>query len=129
FGWRPLRWADLPRLLGKDVPDLQVPADWPHWVIDLDDLDPSVPAGVVPARWHRQTVEFIRKEMREARVAAKAAAAGEFDAIKKLPTVREFLGKELDKAEVVARLDEEDVKTLEAAAGDPELFAFLMQLR
>ena len=30
---------------------MNLPADWPGWVIDLDDLDPRVPAGVIPPEW------------------------------------------------------------------------------
>ena len=64
-GWRALRWADLPRLLDADALKVGLPADWPGWVIDLDDLDARVPAGVLPPDWgwQNKTAGFLRKDL------------------------------------------------------------------
>jgi len=65
-GWRALEWSDLPALLPKDLLDrVAVPDDFGHWVVDLDDLDPEVPANVVPVAWHGKTSGEARREMRQ----------------------------------------------------------------
>jgi hypothetical protein len=70
-GWRALAWADLPRFLpAADVQRFQIPSDWPSWVIDLDDLDPNVPVGLVPPAWQNQTSGQIRKHLAEAKDAS-----------------------------------------------------------
>ncbi|MCI0457402.1 MAG: hypothetical protein L0Z62_10575 [Gemmataceae bacterium] len=68
-GWRSLRWTDLPDLLDSASLEVNVPASWPHWVIDLDDLDPSIPAGVIPADWgwQNKTSGFIRPDLNKKR--------------------------------------------------------------
>jgi hypothetical protein len=53
-GWRPLRWKDLPQFVDVDLLDVKLPAEYEGWVIDLDDLDPSLPAGAVPPEWNGQ---------------------------------------------------------------------------
>jgi hypothetical protein len=71
-GWRALRWSDLPNLLDKSQLQVNLPADWPAWVIDLDDLDPRVPAGVVAPEWgwQNKTAAAIRKGMKKPEVRA-----------------------------------------------------------
>jgi hypothetical protein len=53
-GWRPLRWHDLPKLVDADLANVALVADYTGWAIDFDDLDPSVPAGAIPAEWNGQ---------------------------------------------------------------------------
>jgi hypothetical protein len=77
-GWRPLSWNDLAGLLKGGAPAVAVPATWGGWVIDLDDLDPAVPAGVLPADWQGKTSGVLRKELAQpaARAAVDRAGAG-----------------------------------------------------
>jgi hypothetical protein len=61
-GWRALRWADLgkfidPALLAR----VDLPADWPSWIVDMDDLNPSVPNGLVPTSLHEKTSGEVRR--------------------------------------------------------------------
>lgn len=63
-GWRPLRWSDLGRLLGQDVvARVNIPSDWPGWVVDLDDVDAAIPTGTLPASWKGKTTGEIRQEL------------------------------------------------------------------
>ncbi len=62
-GWRALRWQDLadkhlidPALLAR----VAIPADWEYWIIDLDDLDPKVPNGLVPVTLQDRTAGAVR---------------------------------------------------------------------
>jgi hypothetical protein len=84
-GWRPLRWSDLPGLLGEELPGkVNIPADWPHWFVDLDDLDPSVPADVLPASWLGKSIGEARAELKEPMLSAKVAEAGAQAAVEAL---------------------------------------------
>jgi hypothetical protein len=63
-GWRALRWEDLtqknlidPAVLAR----VNIPADWPNWTIDLDELDAKVPLGLVPATLQDRTAGEVRK--------------------------------------------------------------------
>ncbi len=75
-GWRGLRWSDLPNLLEASLLSVNLPADWSGWVIDMDDLDSAVPAGVIPADWGWQNKKAgaIRQELQKPRVKAALAA-------------------------------------------------------
>jgi len=76
-GWRPLLWSDLPKLLGPELPaNVDLPQTWEGWVIDLEDLDPSIPSGVLPARWQGQTSGVIRRDMKKPEVRDSIARAG-----------------------------------------------------
>lgn len=59
--WRPLRWRDLPGLLKGDLPRVDLPAHWPGWVIDLDDLDARVSKELLPEDLTGKTSGEIRK--------------------------------------------------------------------
>ncbi|HYT93917.1 MAG TPA: hypothetical protein VEL76_34680 [Gemmataceae bacterium] len=76
-GLRALLWSDLPGLLGSSMPQVALPVDWPGWVIDMDDLDPSIPAGVIPAdwNWHNKKSGAIRKELAAKRTESKQKLA------------------------------------------------------
>jgi hypothetical protein len=50
-GWRALRFHDLKDILPAAMLKIDLPATWPGWVAELDDLDPSVPAGAIPREW------------------------------------------------------------------------------
>src|SRR5207249_4391446 len=63
--WRPLRWSDLPDLLGDDVPRVDIPENWGGWIIDRDDVDSRVPESVVPADWQGKSSGEIRRAMSE----------------------------------------------------------------
>jgi hypothetical protein len=70
-GWRALKVAELEKYLpAAGVQKFHVPTEWGHWVIDLDDLEPSIPGGLVPAAWQLQTSGQIRKHLAEAKAAA-----------------------------------------------------------
>jgi hypothetical protein len=84
-GWRALRWADLDRFIEKDLLDrVDIPADWPGWVIDLDDLDPRVPAGVVPANLNLKRAGEIRQALAQPTLATQVEKAGAQDAVDEL---------------------------------------------
>jgi hypothetical protein len=53
-GWRPLYWKDVPGLVEAELLDFPLGADYTGWAVDLDELDPSVPAGAVPPEWNGQ---------------------------------------------------------------------------
>ena len=40
-----------------------IPQAWGNWLVDLDDLDPTVPSGVLPTMWQGKTVGEVRKEL------------------------------------------------------------------
>jgi hypothetical protein len=65
-GWRPLRWKDLKEVLGNE-PKIDLPGEWGGWTVDIDDLDPSVPAYAVPESWHGKTVRQVREELDKVR--------------------------------------------------------------
>lgn len=63
-GWRALRWHDLAqrKIVDADVlARVDIPADWPYWVVDLDDLDVKVPGGLVPIALQDRTTGDVRK--------------------------------------------------------------------
>ncbi|MCI0378880.1 MAG: hypothetical protein L0215_14835, partial [Gemmataceae bacterium] len=70
-GWRSLRWSDLGRFVDKALLErVAIPSDWGGWLVDLDDLDPSVPPGVLPPAWQGKTTGEVRKELSNAKVEA-----------------------------------------------------------
>src|SRR5262249_14139865 len=63
-GWRALRWSDLQRFVSQGVLDkVNVPQSWDQWLVDLDDLDPAVPGGLLPAAWQGKAVAEARAEL------------------------------------------------------------------
>lgn len=63
-GWRALRWHDLPRFVDKTLLDqVAIPESWGHWLVDLDDLDPAIPSGMLPLTWHGKSVGEVRQEL------------------------------------------------------------------
>jgi hypothetical protein len=85
-GWRPLRWADLKVVLGRQ-PKIDLPAEWGGWVVDIDDLDPSVPAYGIPETWHGKNVRQVRDELERVRSAPELLGV----ALPRPRTVRELL--------------------------------------
>jgi hypothetical protein len=85
-GWRPLRWADLGRFITPDLlARVDIPADWPHWVVDLDDLAPSVPGGLVPPVLQDKSSGEVRKTIAgDPQLKKNIAQAGADDAIDQL---------------------------------------------
>jgi hypothetical protein len=70
-GWRALTVKELDRFFPvAELQKFHVPVAWGHWVIDLDDLDPSVPGGIVPQSWQLQTSGQIRKHLADAKAAS-----------------------------------------------------------
>src|SRR5262249_24676816 len=54
-GWRPLLVTDTDAHLPAGIwNQVSIPSNFPDWIIDLDDLDKSVPKGAVPASWQGQ---------------------------------------------------------------------------
>ncbi|HMF20471.1 MAG TPA: hypothetical protein VKE98_24895 [Gemmataceae bacterium] len=81
-GWRPLKWQDLPALLGPELPErVNIPPNWGGWVIDLEDLDKNIPNGVLPARWQGQTSGAIRQDMTRPEVQARLDQASAHQAL------------------------------------------------
>jgi len=63
-GWRALRWRDLPAFVDKSLlENVTIPESWGQWVVDLDDLDPAIPGGILPSSWQGKTVSEARREM------------------------------------------------------------------
>lgn len=63
-GWRGLKISDLDSLLTTgQVNAIPIPADWPGWVVELDDLDVAIPTGTVPATWNGKTAGEVAKEL------------------------------------------------------------------
>ncbi|HYV38375.1 MAG TPA: hypothetical protein VE988_22015 [Gemmataceae bacterium] len=65
-GWRAMRFSDLKNLLPSDMLDVQLPADWDHWIVDLDDLDARVPESAVNAdqSWQGMTSGHVWRDLR-----------------------------------------------------------------
>jgi hypothetical protein len=70
-GWRALRISDLENLLPEEFATLSLPADWPEWIVDLDDLDPVVANGVIPPSWQGKTSGYVRQQVGSANVMAE----------------------------------------------------------
>src|SRR5439155_11734332 len=71
--------------LGSDLPDrVAISQSWGGWVIDLEDLDPSIPNGVLPARWQGQTSGAIRQDMKKPEVQEVLVRAGANQAVQDL---------------------------------------------
>jgi len=83
-GWRALRWSDLPGVLEHGAPVVALPVTWPDWVIDLDDVDQSVPAGLLPGDWQGKRSGLIRAELSQPGRRAALSRAGATDAVLKL---------------------------------------------
>src|SRR5262249_11808566 len=76
-GVRPLRLDDLKDLVDKgwlDPSDLTIPLDasWPHWVMNVADLDPSVPPIAIPERWNGLTAGEVKQLLERDGVTAEA---------------------------------------------------------
>lgn len=92
-GWRPLRWADLRdhNLVPEEVlaEAEALPPDWPHWVVDLDELSSEVPVvaeptnregaaaptRLVPVSWQGKGSGEVRRRATAARLGADDRAA------------------------------------------------------
>ncbi len=62
-GWRPLRWNDLEQVLGRQ-PQVSLPDEWAGWSVDIDDLDPDVPAYLIPEHWRGRTIEAVQEDLK-----------------------------------------------------------------
>lgn len=70
-GWRALRWSDLSNYLPKDLLDkVAIPAEFPGWLVDLDDLDAEVASNVLPADWQGKTTGVVRQQMQTEKMQA-----------------------------------------------------------
>jgi hypothetical protein len=75
---RPLKFSDLsakPWVNAADL-DIDLPVDWPHWAMSLDDLDPSVPTARIPESWKGKTSGDIRADLKNDHVRKMLAEAG-----------------------------------------------------
>lgn len=63
-GWRALRVKDLEQLLPEAYNALSLADSWPDWIVDLDDLPPEFPSGVIPPswKWQGQTSGFVQQD-------------------------------------------------------------------
>jgi hypothetical protein len=64
-GIRPLLYSDLSEWVvdNKAVLDLKMPANWEHWIMDLDDLNPEIPFAVIPSKWDQQSTGLVHREL------------------------------------------------------------------
>jgi hypothetical protein len=71
-GWRALRFKDLEDILPAAMLDIKIPIRWDGWLVDLDDLDPRVPPGTIPAEWGWQgaTNGHVKRELAKPEVQA-----------------------------------------------------------
>ncbi len=63
-GWRALKVAETgsfasPELLAK----IDIPSDWPGWIVDLDDLTAKLPTGTASISWQGKTSGEVSKEL------------------------------------------------------------------
>lgn len=120
-GWRALNVGDMQTLLSRDrVAGIEIPPDWPGWIIDLDDLDASIPAGSVPANWQGKTVGEVAKEL-----AADPALRDNLEksgALKAVATLGDWTTWNLDK--LLLQIERPDVQarlTAEHPSATPTL--------
>lgn len=90
-GWRALRWSDLPgyvdqNLLGK----VTIPADFPGWTVDLDDMPAEIPANVLPGAWQGKTAGEVRRELQSPALRAALQQAGALEAAENLLDWRQW---------------------------------------
>jgi hypothetical protein len=63
-GWRALRVADLGSFVPADlVARITIPAAWPGWIVDLDDLDARIPVGAVAQNTQGKTFGELDAEL------------------------------------------------------------------
>jgi hypothetical protein len=91
-GWRPLRWTDVGRFVDPAMLDrVDIPEDWPHWIIDLDDLDPGVPNGLMPIALQDKSAGDIRQAIAADPLLAKnIKQAGADEAVDQLVNWRKW---------------------------------------
>jgi hypothetical protein len=125
-GWRPLRWADLPGIVGPElVARVTIPDDWPHWIVDLDDLDPAVPVDLLPASWQGKPTGEARAELKNPVIADKVARAGASGAVEELLDWRRW---SVDKIEVQKEKLRQNLRELGAYTPMEDVFERLGQL-
>jgi hypothetical protein len=129
--WRALRWSDLetrrlidPALLAR----VDIPKDWPHWIVDLDDLQSNVPTGLLPATLQDRPVGEVRKAIAaDESLQHSLKEAGATDAVDQLLNWQRWtmdrIGLQMERPEVRMPLRETPAHTaLE------EIFAKLNEL-
>jgi hypothetical protein len=80
---RPLRFADLEKgAVDQDLLVIPLSEDWEHWIMDINDLDASVPAYLIPVKWQGKTAREVRKQLADHPDTAKALRqAGAWEAV------------------------------------------------
>ncbi|MBX9677985.1 MAG: hypothetical protein K2X38_04415 [Gemmataceae bacterium] len=113
-GWRSLKVSELSNYLpAETLAGLKTPSNSKAWVIDLDELDRSIPNGVLPAGWHGKTSGEIREaiakdeRIRQEITQAKANAAVESMLDWKQWTV-DRLELQMDDVRVLQELSEKE---------------------
>jgi hypothetical protein len=107
-GWRPLLWADLDRFIDPALlARVDIPENWPHWVIDLDDLDVKVPTGLLPVSLQDRPAGEVRDTIYSEdnkQLVKNLEQAGALDAVDQLLNWKRWsmdkLGLQLDRTEV-----------------------------
>jgi hypothetical protein len=143
-GWRALRWQDLADrglIDGPTLARVNIPEDWPSWVIDLDDLDAAVPGGMVPANLQGRTAGEVRQALNaDPKLQNDIAQASPTDAVDQLLNWKRWtvdkIGLQMAKDPVRLRLRTIDAQTpleevfakLEAAAELPSMSRTLRKL-
>jgi len=126
-GWRALRWADLdkfidPALLAR----VNVPEDWPSWIVDMDDLSPSVPNGLVPMALHDKTSGEVRQAIAaDAPLVKNLQQAGAMDAVDELVNWKRWT---VDKIALQEKRSEVRVRLREHAGAHAALEEVLEKL-
>jgi hypothetical protein len=125
-GWRPLRWADLPTFIEPSLlAKVRIPADWPYWVVDMDDLDPAVPLDLLPGGWQGKSSGEVRAELENPALAAKIANAGAGKAVEEL---LDWHGWTVDKVEQQKEKTRQSLRDLGAYTPLEDVFERLAQL-
>ncbi len=68
YGWRPLRWQDLAKhkLIDQALLDgIQIPADFPDWLIDTDELEPNLVAALWDSDQSAKRTGDIRSHLQQ----------------------------------------------------------------
>lgn len=106
-GIRPLTFRDLiaQELVSKELAAIPLPSSWGGWIVDLDELDVSVPAGVVPLEWHGKKASYVRQQLQRPEIRRRIELAGALAAVEKLLNWQDWT---IDR--IFLQLDRTDVR-------------------
>lgn len=79
YGWRPLRWDDLPnlKLIDKSAVDaVAIPKDFPYWRLELDELEPDLVGAIFDSDMITISSGEMRAHLKKEDVKKKVRARG-----------------------------------------------------